>query len=35
VSPAVKGKRGGRSSIAVSTPACTVALDYRWGRDLR
>jgi len=35
VSPAVKGKRGGRSSIAVSTPGCAVTLQYRWGRDLR
>jgi hypothetical protein len=35
VSPAVKGKRGGPSSIAVSTPVCTVTLQYRWGRDLR
>lgn len=35
LSPAVKGKRGGSSSIAVSTPACSVNLDYRWGRDLR
>ena len=35
VSPAVKGKRGGKSSIAVSTPACTVTLQYRWGRDLK
>jgi len=35
LSPAVKGKRGGRSSIAVSTPACTVTLQYSWGRDLR
>ena len=33
--PAVKGKRGGSSSIAVSTPACTVTLQYRWGRDLK
>lgn len=35
LSPAVKGKRGGRSNIAVSTSACTVVLEYRWGRDLR
>ena len=35
LSPAVKGKRGGRSSIAVSTPACTVTLQYSWGRDLK
>jgi len=35
LSPAVKGKRGGPSSIAVSTPACAVTLAYRWGRDLR
>jgi len=35
LSPSVKGKRGGPSSIAVSTPGCTVNLEYRWGRDLR
>jgi len=35
LSPAVKGKRGGSSSIAVSTQVCTVTLRYRWGRDLR
>jgi hypothetical protein len=35
VSPAVKGKRGGRSSFAVSTPGCTVTLQYKWGRDLK